>query len=168
MPDRVKEKLVELFFNANQMIHLPYAMNTEQATRYIFEQMADHLIANGVTFANDNNVGKFLPAGTKMFIEACERELANNGTGREMRFVGGDSPVIANGVTVQQWIPVSERLPKDNERVLVYHDDGMIRFGINKGGFADVVSSLYLQHNHRTCISKVTHWMPLPEPPKGK
>ena len=45
----VKEKLVELFFDADQMIHLPYAMNTEQATRYIFEQMADHLIANGVT-----------------------------------------------------------------------------------------------------------------------
>ena len=76
--------------------------------------------------------------------------------------------LIANGVTVQQWIPVTERLPKDNERVLVYHDDGMIRFGINKGGFADVVSSLYLKHNHRTCFSKVTHWMPLPQPPKGE
>ena len=67
-----------------------------------------------------------------------------------------------------KWISVKERLPEDNERVLVYHDDGMIRFGINKGGFADVVSSLYLKHNHRTCFSKVTHWMPLPEPPKGE
>jgi hypothetical protein len=67
-----------------------------------------------------------------------------------------------------KWIPVTERLPDNNERVLVYHDDGMIRFGINKGGFADVVSTLYLKHNHRTCFSKVTHWMPLPEPPKGE
>ncbi len=75
--------------------------------------------------------------------------------------------IIANGVTVQKWIPVTERLPEANERVLVYHDDGMIRFGINKGGFADVVSTLYLQNNHRTCFSKVTHWMPLPEAPKG-
>ncbi len=67
-----------------------------------------------------------------------------------------------------KWIPVTERLPDNNERVLVYHDDGMIRFGINKGGFADVVSTLYLKHNHRTCFSKVTHWMPLPEAPKGE
>lgn len=74
--------------------------------------------------------------------------------------------LIANGVTIQRWIPVSERLPKDNERVLVYHDDGVMRFGINKDGFADVVSSLYLRNNHRTCFSKVTHWMPLPLPPK--
>ena len=74
--------------------------------------------------------------------------------------------LIANGVTIQRWIPVSERLPKDNERVLVYHDDGVMRFGINKDGFADVVSSLYLRNNHRTCFSKVTHWMPLPQPPK--
>jgi hypothetical protein len=74
--------------------------------------------------------------------------------------------LIANGVTIQKWIPVSERLPEIRERVLVYHDDGMIRFGINYGGFADVVSSIYLNHNHHTCFSKVTHWMPLPEPPK--
>jgi hypothetical protein len=72
------------------------------------------------------------------------------------------------GVTIQKWIPVTERMPDNNESVLVYHDDGMIRFGINKGGFADVVSTLYLKHNHHTCFSKVTHWMPLPQPPKGE
>ena len=83
--------------------------------------------------------------------------------------------LIDNGVTFakdnnvgSKWIPVTERLPEIRERVLVYHDDGMIRFGINYGGFADVVSSIYLNHNHHTCFSKVTHWMPLPEPPKGE
>ena len=70
--------------------------------------------------------------------------------------------MIANGVTVQKWIPVTERLPEIRERVLVYHDDGLIRFGINYGGFADVVSSIYLNSHHHTCFSKVTHWMPLP------
>ena len=68
----------------------------------------------------------------------------------------------------KKWIPVSERLPEIRERVVVYHDDGMIRFGINYGGFADVVSSIYLNSQHHTCFSKVTHWMPLPEPPKGE
>ena len=76
--------------------------------------------------------------------------------------------LISHGVTVQEWISVKDRLPEDNERVLVYHDDGMIRFGINKGGFADVVSTAYLQNHHSTCFSKVTHWMPLPQPPKGE
>lgn len=47
--DNTREKLIELFFNAEQMIHLPYGANIKQAERYIFEQMADHLIANGVT-----------------------------------------------------------------------------------------------------------------------
>ena len=76
--------------------------------------------------------------------------------------------LIAHGVTVHEWISVKDRLPEIRERVLVYHDDGMIRFGINYGGFDDVVSSIYLNHNHHTCFSKVTHWMPLPQPPKGE
>ena len=78
-----------------------------------------------------------------------------------------EMPTVVPDNNVGKWIPVTERMPEDNERVLVYHDDGMIRFGINKGGFADVVSTHYLQNNHRTCFSKVTHWMPLPPPPEG-
>ncbi len=48
-------------------------------------------------------------------IEQCERSLAYEGTGREMRFTGGDvvpsvrCATIANGVTVQEWIPVTEK-----------------------------------------------------------
>jgi len=68
---------------------------------------------------------------------------------------------------VPKWIPVTERLPEENQRVLVYHDDGRIRFGINKGGFADVVSDEYIKSHHRTVFSKATHWMNLPTPPKG-
>ena len=113
MTDR--EKLIELVKDLRSKI----------TAWHTAEDIADHLIANGVTFATDNNVG-------------------------------------------DKWIPVTERLPKDSERVLAYHDDGLIRFGICKGGFADVVSTIYLQNHCRTCFSKVTHWMPLPEPPKGE
>ena len=62
--------------------------------------------------------------------------------------------LIANGVTVQKWIPVSERLPEKNNEVLVY--DG--KFVFSKS-FLDV-----------SYVSKygVTHWMPLPQPPKGE
>jgi hypothetical protein len=98
-------------------------------------------------------------------LEALAEQREGSFSGEAFEFA---AKIVRGVPSAVRWIPVTERLPEDNERVLVYHDDGMIRFGINKGGFADVVSSLYLQHNHRTCFSKVTHWMPLPEPPKGE
>ena len=69
--------------------------------------------------------------------------------------------LIANGVTVQEWIPVTERLP-DNDTYILVTTDG-------------VTASAYW-HNDRfyaftaigvATVGCVTHWMPLPEPPKG-
>lgn len=56
--------------------------------------------------------------------------------------------LLANGVTIQRWIPVTERLPRNGEHILVYYSDGWIcdQYSPVDGG--------------------VTHWMPLPEPPK--
>lgn len=72
--------------------------------------------------------------------------------------------LIANGVTVQEWIPVTERLPKNYEAVLTFdgrsihimahHHDFKDPFGIVKGNFMG--------------YAPVTHWIPLPEPPKGE
>ena len=58
--------------------------------------------------------------------------------------------LIANGVTVQKWIPVTERLPKNGEAILTCYWDGWI---------CDQYSPV---------DDGVTHWMPLPEPPKGE
>ena len=51
-------------------------------------------------------------------------------------------------VPVQRWIPVTERLPKDSEHILVCYRDGWVcdQYSPVDGG--------------------VTHWMTLPEPPK--
>lgn len=64
--------------------------------------------------------------------------------------------LIDNGVVVQRWIPVTERLPEDEAEVLVCHKNGFVtdnaRFGTH-WWFADDQNP-------------ITHWMPLPEPPK--
>ena len=65
--------------------------------------------------------------------------------------------LIANGVTVQQWIPVTERLPEYGQLVIVY-----------SGGVLS--PQVYAQHFWRADFNDwvhITHWMPLPEPPKG-
>lgn len=62
-----------------------------------------------------------------------------------------------------KWIPVSERLPMDVGYYIVYCWDGHI----NRVSFAK-----WQKNNRRWDLSatraywKVSHWMPLPEPPK--
>ena len=73
--------------------------------------------------------------------------------------------LIANGVTVQKWIPVTERLPEIARRVIVT-DGENISFGY--------VLNYERKDWNPWCVqlpviyNKVTHWMPLPEPPKGE
>ena len=66
--------------------------------------------------------------------------------------------LISNGVTVQEWISVNDRLPNPFESVLVFRD-GKISIDYNEGNgwFAYDFNG-----------KRVTHWMPLPEMPKGE
>ena len=59
---------------------------------------------------------------------------------------------------VTKWISVKERLPERNKRILVAFKGGMVTTSmcINE-------ASCFLFEND---YGKVTHWMPLPEPPK--
>ena len=65
----------------------------------------------------------------------------------------------------RRWIPVTERLPEQTlppHDVLVYHDLGC-------GMFVDRAWYNYDRHRWYSVLGtklKVTHWMPLPEPPK--
>ena len=78
--------------------------------------------------------------------------------------------LIANGVTVQEWISVTDRLPeKDGLYLCNYH------FGKNRDMTFTRVLDYYatdkiphFQHTLGDTTMKVTHWMPLPEPPKGE
>lgn len=74
--------------------------------------------------------------------------------------------LIANGVTVQEWIPVTERLPESEGTYLVYTKRGSVyasHFYEKKVFRDDYVREQ--QWSQRGKV-KVTHWMPLPEPPK--
>jgi hypothetical protein len=74
--------------------------------------------------------------------------------------------LIANGVTFQKWISVEDRLPDKN-------DDVLCSRGNHIGALMDVYTYV---GDYKWCdtygyrISTedegITHWMPLPEPPK--
>ena len=65
--------------------------------------------------------------------------------------------LIANGVTVQEWISVKDRLPNKPMRCLVY----------TKRGEYWGYEITYYNQGFNLQYSNVTHWMPLPEPPEG-
>ena len=83
--------------------------------------------------------------------------------------------VIANGVTVQEWIPVKDRLPdnKEHDWVLaqVVEDNGfmhiprVMEYRQAKNDWFEETYGWISDHNG---VFTVTHWMPLPEPPKGE
>lgn len=74
--------------------------------------------------------------------------------------------MIAHGVTIQQWIPVSERLPSDERDVLVYYGFGDLRF-MHMATLSYYCFDPNPHWQHEGTGMKITHWMPLPTPPKG-
>lgn len=63
-----------------------------------------------------------------------------------------------------EWISVKDRLPEDNENVLAHTRYGEIRVFLSdeEGDWFDERGRFY----SRNTSGAVTHWMPLPEPPK--
>ena len=73
--------------------------------------------------------------------------------------------LIANGVTVQEWISVDERLPEHGDVVLCF-----MKFGGQRLLLWDGVSSRWLGYGLGDDWKKtdVANWMPMPQPPKGE
>jgi hypothetical protein len=66
--------------------------------------------------------------------------------------------LLANGVTVQRWIPVSEQLPTEEDEDV----SGCVLAIERQDGFA----RRWDANSVRNCPELFAHWMPLPEPPK--
>ena len=77
--------------------------------------------------------------------------------------------LISNGVTVQEWISVDDRLPE-------YSNDGFADAVLVTDGFVQHMA-YFVGGEWRFAESgeikepmwyRITHWMPLPQPPKGE
>ena len=89
--------------------------------------------------------------------------------------------MMANGVTVQEWISVDDRLPEDSGYYLVVYRDkynGSISIAFDmyvkcnvgewwESEFACDITKQFLWAT-RLQEQEVTHWMSLPQPPKGE
>lgn len=83
--------------------------------------------------------------------------------------------IIDHGVTVQEWISVKDRLPdnKEHDWVLaqVVEDNGfmhipkVMEYRQSKNDWFEETYGWLSEHNG---AFTVTHWMPLPQPPKGE
>ena len=73
--------------------------------------------------------------------------------------------LVNHGVTVQEWISVYDELPEDNSDVLAYS---------RIGEESRIYPACYSNGVWFDCVfnapvtDTTTHWMPLPDPPKGE
>ena len=88
--------------------------------------------------------------------------ISENGT-QHREFIA--DLMISNGVTVQEWIPVDDRLPEEKVDCIVHYKHAYC----NNDGYWAIGFCFYDGEKFRIDLAyKVTHWMPIPQPPKGE
>ena len=99
----------------------------------------------------------------KKLIELIDNMLPHEGKTFEEALA---DHLIANGVTVQEWISVEDELPEIGRYVVcIAKRNPFSRFmpmvaRIEKNGWVNPMTEQY--------ISEVTHWMQMPNPTKGE
>ena len=137
------------------------------------EECVDHLIANGVTFCDEVEelkatvVHQRKRADTaETFIctmcSECDYEV-NDGILTMQKRCCSWFPECEKFKLRPGWIPVTERLPENEETVLVYGSKGGIYTAWCNRRYQNVGWHKLNSKNHHC---NPTHWMPLPEPPK--
>ena len=73
--------------------------------------------------------------------------------------------LINNGVTVQEWISVNDRLPEEKVNCIVHYKHAYC----DNDDYWAIGTCFYDGEKFQIGLAyKVTHWMPLPQPPKGE
>lgn len=73
--------------------------------------------------------------------------------------------LLDNGVTVQEWISVKDRLPEEWTDVLVLSRFGFLETAVYTG----TPGKWRIGWNGDMLeADSITHWMPMPHPPKGE
>ena len=72
---------------------------------------------------------------------------------------GGDDAIAAVSELMPRWIPVTDRLPAEDEKVVVYTEEGTHVAAVDEDGV------WYPSHGDGWMFPIVSHWMPLPAPP---
>jgi len=90
--------------------------------------------------------------GLSMKLHGDEAAIAGMKREIERMVVSGNKP---------RWIPVTERLPEEGENILVANKRGK-HYDIDKGWW----NGTFFNRCSKGGYHNVTHWMPLPEPPK--
>ena len=68
--------------------------------------------------------------------------------------------LLDSGVTVQEWVSVDDRLPEDGDVVIICTNKNFVYAG-------ELIGDTWFLDND-SWTATVTHWMPLPQPPKGE
>ena len=116
---------------------------------------------------------ELLDEATEKLKELCGGLNDHDGNGVRADYLIAHGVVISNleTTTMQQWIPVAERLPEDTSKVLAVVKSvcgkgnphiQLVWYGTNGFHISDPDFG-YLNMNRY-----VTHWMPLPQPPEGE
>lgn len=78
--------------------------------------------------------------------------------------------MLQRRIAKQKWIPVTKRLPDDEELVLILCKNGAMFVGYCGKQYVDFERrwriKTALNSTKLLNLGRVTHWMPLPEPPK--
>ena len=73
--------------------------------------------------------------------------------------------LLDSGVTVQEWISVNDRLPEEKVDCIVYYKHAYC----DNDDYWAIGICFYDGEKFRIDLAyKVTHWMPIPQPPKGE
>ena len=151
--NKIREKLVELVNDVLQ--YLPWG----EIQKDTAERIADRMMDNGVTIANhDDTNGKLLihfkPDKT---LAELKQDLQN----APVMFAGNDGSIEI--IKPYGWTSVKDGLPKVGERILVYCESKTIKKHVTACTY---MGGRYGSPQFSRHVRKVSHWMPLPEPPK--